>query len=59
MIVCRKREGTQRQRKTKKWRLIMIRREIGGQGAKGFDLMEYIWKTHNGTIYSPECHQWC
>lgn len=42
----------------RKWRLIMIRREIGGQGAKGFDLMEYIWKRRDLNMHVGQQRRW-
>ena len=36
----------------------MIRREIGGQGAKGFDLMEYIWKRRDLNMHVGQQRRW-
>lgn len=42
----------------RKRRLIMIRREIGGQGAKGFDSLEYAWKRRDLNMYVGQQRRW-
>ena len=32
--------------------------EIGGQGAKGFDSMEYIWKRRDLNMYVGQQRRW-
>lgn len=36
----------------------MIRREIGGQGAKGFDSLEYAWKRRDLNMYVGQQRRW-
>ena len=42
----------------RKRKLVMIRREIGGQGAKGFDSMEYVWKRRDLNMYVGQQRRW-
>ena len=33
-------------------------REIGGQGAKGFDSLEYVWKRRDLNMYVGQQRRW-
>lgn len=41
----------------RKWKLVMTRREIG-QGAKGFDSTENVWKRRDLNMYVGQQRRW-